>query len=96
MSGIGDLCLLAEVCDCALACQTSRRCTCNHGGAIDPAALDTFVAHGPTGRPPSPWVFNREPDEPSWMRALGHQTVLRVTAHDAMAIVQQAWVKASR
>jgi predicted nucleotidyltransferase component of viral defense system len=65
-------------------------------GLIDPAALDTFIAYGPTGRPPSPWMFDHEPDEPSWRRALGHQTVLKVTARDAIAIVHQAWAEASR
>lgn len=60
-------------------------------GLIDADAVAVFVAKGPTGKPPSDWVFETAPDEAAWQQALSHQTRLRVTATDALAIVRAAW-----
>lgn len=56
-------------------------------GLIDGAALDVFVRHGPTGKPPASWVFSSGPDDTTWRGALGHQTRLTVTAGEALAAV---------
>ncbi|MBN9374161.1 MAG: nucleotidyl transferase AbiEii/AbiGii toxin family protein [Cellulomonas sp.] len=64
-------------------------------GLIDDAALDVFVHHGPTGKPPAGWVFATGPDEQTWRHALGHQTRLTVTAADALAAVRATWLSAS-
>lgn len=63
-------------------------------GLIDGQALDVFVSYGPSGKPPGDWVFNAGTDEAAWRRALGHQTVLRVTAAAALAAVRDAWTVA--
>lgn len=63
-------------------------------GLVDDAALDVFVRHGPTGKPPARWAFATGPDEQAWRRALGHQTRLTVTAADALAAVREAWAVA--
>lgn len=63
---------------------------------IDATAVDVFVRHGPTGRPPAEWVFAHGPDEETWRRALGHQTRLTVTAAEALASVRDAWASAAR
>ena len=60
-------------------------------GLIGPSALRLFVAQGPFGKTPPSWVFGQEPDEDAWVRALGHQTHLRVSAREAMTRVRQAW-----
>lgn len=60
-------------------------------GLIDAAAVDVFTGKGPTGRPPAAWVFDAAPDEAAWRHALGHQTRLRVSAHDALKAVREAW-----
>ena len=63
-------------------------------GLIDGAALDVFVRHGPTGKPPGTWAFSSGPDDETWLRALGHQTRLTVTAGEALAAVGAAWAAA--
>ena len=63
-------------------------------GLIDGAALDVFVRHGPTGKPPASWVFSSGPDDKTWRGALGHQTRLTVTAGEALALVGAAWAAA--
>lgn len=63
-------------------------------GLIDDSALDVFVRHGATGKPPASWVFESGPDETTWRRALGHQTRLSVTATEALAAVEGAWAVA--
>ena len=65
-------------------------------GLIDETAVDAFVRHGPTGRPPAGWVFATGPDEQTWFRAVGHQTRLTVTATEALASVREAWESATR
>lgn len=64
-------------------------------GLIDAAAVATFVRVGPTGNPPSDWVFEEVPDEAAWRRALGHQTRLRITAQQALKSARVAWARAS-
>ncbi len=63
-------------------------------GLIDDAALDVFVRHGPTAKPPARWVFSSGPDEKTWRAVLGHQTRLTVTAAQALAAVAAAWASA--
>lgn len=63
-------------------------------GLIDAGALDAFLSHGPTGKGPGDWVFKTKTDEAVWRRDLGHQTVLRVTAAEALAAVHDAWAAA--
>jgi len=62
---------------------------------IGPSALRAFTAHGPFGRPPTAWVFDQTLDEGEWMRALGHQMKLHVTARQAIDVVRQAWADAA-
>lgn len=63
---------------------------------IGPSALRVFKAHGPFGTPPTAWVFDRSLDEGEWIRALGHQTKLHVSAREAIAAVRQAWADAAQ
>ena len=65
-------------------------------GLIGPSALRVFVAHGPFGKPPDAWVFDCALDEGAWMRALGHQTQLRVSAQEAMTIVRNIWLRVAQ
>jgi hypothetical protein len=65
-------------------------------GLIGPSALRVFTSHGPFGKPPAAWVFDRALDEGEWMRALGHQTQLHVSAREAIAAVREAWSGAAR
>jgi hypothetical protein len=45
---------------------------------IGPSALRVFISHGPFGKPPAAWVFERDIDEGERKRAIGHQTRLQV------------------
>jgi len=63
---------------------------------IGASALRVFISHGPFGKPPDAWVFDRKLDEGEWMRALGHQTRLRVSAREAIAAAREAWSDASQ
>ena len=63
---------------------------------IGPSALRAFTDHGPFGTPPTAWVFEPTLDEGEWMRALGHQTKLHVTARQAIDVVRQAWADAAQ
>jgi predicted nucleotidyltransferase component of viral defense system len=67
----------------------------NERGLIDSAAVEAFVRNGPHGHPPAEWVFHEEIDEVAWLRALGHQTRLRVTAAEALEAVGDAWRSAA-
>lgn len=60
-------------------------------GLITAGALALYRKHGPSSRPPSGSVFQPVPTEASWRAALGHQTVLDVTAAEAAATVTAAW-----
>lgn len=63
-------------------------------GLVDRAAVEVFVQHGPTNRPPQAWMFTAPPDEAAWHVDLGHQTRLRVTAVEALDAVRTAWLAA--
>jgi hypothetical protein len=62
---------------------------------IGPFAPRVFTSHGPFGEPPAAWVFERQLDEGGWMRSLGHQTQLPVSAREAIAAVREAWSDAA-
>lgn len=64
-------------------------------GAIDAAAAGLYRSHGPTGRPPSPELFDRAPTEAEWLAQLAGQTRLTVTARTALEVVRTAWRTAS-
>ena len=68
----------------------------NERNLIGPSALRVFTSNGRFGKPPPAWVFNRKLDEGEWIRALGHQTRLRVSAREAIAAVRQAWSDAAK
>lgn len=68
----------------------------NERGLIDAEAQRVFDRHGSFRGPLSAWVFDRAPDEDVWRRALSHQTVLRVTATEALDAVREAWRRAAR
>jgi Nucleotidyl transferase AbiEii toxin, Type IV TA system len=63
-------------------------------GAIDAAARDLYATHGPTGRPPAPWLFDTAPSEPAWTVSLAGQTRVRVGAAEAAGRVRDAWQSA--
>lgn len=60
-------------------------------GLIDDSAVEVFLGNGPFGRPPSDWVFDIVPEGAAWRHVLGHQTLLRVTAAEALDAVRDAW-----
>jgi predicted nucleotidyltransferase component of viral defense system len=64
-------------------------------GLIGPTAVREFIAHGPFGQAPPGWVFNDAPDEDVWVRGLGHQTRLHVTAQEALTAVREALARAA-
>jgi Nucleotidyl transferase AbiEii toxin, Type IV TA system len=59
--------------------------------AVNDAARDLYVKHGPTGAPPADYLFVDFPPEDDWRRQLGSQTRLTVTASEAAARVRSAW-----
>ncbi|GAA3543959.1 hypothetical protein AFL01nite_27820 [Aeromicrobium flavum] len=61
-------------------------------GAVTTEALDLFVKHGPTGRPPTPRMFETAPTEEAWETGLGHQGVIRASPDEALAAVRDAWL----
>jgi hypothetical protein len=68
----------------------------NERNLIGPSALRVFTSHGPFGKPPPAWVLNRKLDEGEWIRPLGHQTQLRISARQAIAAVREAWSDAAQ
>jgi hypothetical protein len=68
----------------------------NERNLIGPSALRVFTSHGPFGKPPPAWVFNPKLDEGEWIRALGHQSQLRISARQAIAAVREAWSDAAQ
>ncbi|MEP6599390.1 MAG: nucleotidyl transferase AbiEii/AbiGii toxin family protein, partial [Actinomycetota bacterium] len=63
-------------------------------GMITAEAAELFVAHGPIGSPPQPWMFTSPPSEARWREQLANQTRLTVTAVEAMKVVAHAWNQA--
>jgi hypothetical protein len=64
-------------------------------GEINQHAAKLFVAHGPIGKTPQPWMFTSAPTEDRWQAQLGGQTRLTTSAADALQIVADAWASAS-
>lgn len=60
-------------------------------GAISADAAQLFAHLGPTGRPPSQWMFDRSPSRGEWTVQLGAQTRLSVGPEEALAVVRSAW-----
>ncbi|GIG22502.1 hypothetical protein Cch01nite_32260 [Cellulomonas chitinilytica] len=59
-------------------------------GLVTPGALTLYRRYGPSSRGPAASVFQPAPNEVAWRAALGHQTVLDVTAAEAADIVADA------
>ncbi len=64
-----------------------------HG--ISAMAADLFRKHGPTGGYPQPWMFTTPHSAAQWNSQLAGQTILRVSAEDALAFVADAWQRAT-
>lgn len=64
-------------------------------GEITKRAAELFVAHGPTGNAPQPWMFTSAPTEERWRSQLAGQTRLTVGAAEALHVVANAWARAS-
>jgi hypothetical protein len=61
--------------------------------AVDPVATrDLFVRHGPTGAPPSEWMFRTAPSSDSWRTELAGQTRLAVEPGEALVDVRRYWL----
>jgi hypothetical protein len=60
-----------------------------HG--ISATAADLFRNHGPTGGYLKPWMFTTAPSEAQWNSQLAGQTILQVSASEALAVVADAW-----
>jgi predicted nucleotidyltransferase component of viral defense system len=58
-------------------------------------AAELFVAHGPIGNAPQPWMFTSAPTEERWQAQLSGQTRLTISAAEALQIVADAWARAS-
>ena len=65
-------------------------------GALDAEAARLFARLGPTGQPPSPWMFDRAPAGTDWASQLSAQTRVQVDPAAALAAVAEAWAAASR
>jgi predicted nucleotidyltransferase component of viral defense system len=65
-------------------------------GAIDEAAVQLFVRHGPTGKAPSAWMFESAPSPEQWRSQLAGQTRLDVGPAEALERVRAAWNRAVR
>ena len=64
-------------------------------GAIDAEAGRLFVEHGPTLAPPKSWMFTTAPTAEQWREQLASQTILTVTAEQALTAVRAAWAAAA-
>jgi hypothetical protein len=63
---------------------------------IDADAAALFARYGPTGSPPSAFMFAEAPNPRAWKAALAAQTRLGVSADEALAAVRGAWAEAVR
>jgi hypothetical protein len=61
------------------------------GGYLNSDARTLFAKHGPIGAEPQPWIFDKAPSEEDWNKQLAAQTILRITAAEALATVRSAW-----
>jgi hypothetical protein len=64
-------------------------------GAMDAEAASVFARLGPTGRPPSGWIFDRPPGIEDWQTQLAGQTRIAVSPGVALQVVRQAWMHAT-
>jgi predicted nucleotidyltransferase component of viral defense system len=64
-------------------------------GEITKRAAELFIAHGPIGNAPQPWMFTSAPTEERWLAQLAGQTRLTVSAAEALHAVADAWARAS-
>jgi predicted nucleotidyltransferase component of viral defense system len=64
-------------------------------GAIDAAALKLYRRFGPTNQPPGDYLFRSAPSDAHWQTQLAGQTRLTITAAEALAAVQDSWVRAA-
>lgn len=64
-------------------------------GEITKHAAELFIAHGPIGNAPQPWMFASAPTEERWQAQLAGQTRLTVSAVEALQVVADAWAGAS-
>lgn len=60
------------------------------------AARALFVHHGPTGGPPSAWMFRAAPTSKAWHVELAGQTRLTIGPDEALAEVRRAWTEVGR
>jgi hypothetical protein len=61
-------------------------------GAMDAEAASLFARLGPTGRPPSGWLFDRPPGVEDWQTQLAGQTRIAVSPVAALQVVRKAWM----
>jgi predicted nucleotidyltransferase component of viral defense system len=64
-------------------------------GDITERAAELFIAHGPFGNAPQPWMFTSAPTEEHWQTQLAGQTHLTASAAEALQVVTDAWARAS-
>jgi predicted nucleotidyltransferase component of viral defense system len=62
-------------------------------GEITKRAAELFIAHGPIGNAPQPWMFASAPTEQRWQAQLAGQTRLTVSAAEARQVVADAWAR---
>jgi hypothetical protein len=66
--------------------------THNH---LSTEAAELFARHGPTNRAPTPELFRTAPRQDQWLRDLGGQLRLAVTAAQALTAVREHWATAT-
>jgi hypothetical protein len=64
-------------------------------GALNAAAAQLFVEHGPTLGTPKSWMFTTAPTAEQWREQLAGQTHLTVTPQEALTAVRAAWAVAT-
>jgi predicted nucleotidyltransferase component of viral defense system len=64
-------------------------------GALNEQSAALFARHGPTGKAPRSWMFDRPPSTAEWQAQLAGQTRLTVTAAEALRAVRDAWASAT-
>jgi predicted nucleotidyltransferase component of viral defense system len=65
-------------------------------GYVNSQAAELFERFGPTGATPQSWMFEKAPSESEWQIELSHQTILQITAQEALRTVKTAWSKTVR
>jgi hypothetical protein len=72
-------------------CRQDRRSVV---GRVDDDEPALFATHGPTSSPPQSWMFKRAPSAMEWQAQLAGQTLLTVSAAEALEAVRTAWAAA--